>query len=99
MQLDLPSDASGSQEAAGPCRQQQQLQLDGSVAGHVAGDSSSSSDGSTGGFGPLGEALVQLGVPLAVLPGSVLTMMTKYLVSPLGPCTLCSSSKSESHSV
>lgn len=36
--------------------------------------------GSSGGFGPLGQALVQLGLPLAVLPSSVLHMMKKYLV-------------------
>jgi hypothetical protein len=81
LQRDLPSNVSGSQAAVSPSRQQQQLQLeDGSAAGHGA-DDSSSSHGSSSGFGPLGEALVQLGVPLAVLPGSVLTMMTKYLVS------------------
>lgn len=33
------------------------------------------------GFGPLGHALVALGLPLAALPGSVLSMILKYLVS------------------
>lgn len=46
----------------------------------VSGDEAGSSDG----FGPLGQALVQLGLPLAVLPSSVLDMMRKYLVSGFG---------------
>lgn len=43
--------------------------------------SSSNGNSSSSSFGPLGEALVQLGLPLAALPAGVLAMMLKFLVS------------------
>lgn len=51
-----------------------------------AAQSAAFSDVSTAGlggasFGPLGTALITLGLPLAELPGSVLAMMMKLLVS------------------
>jgi hypothetical protein len=70
--------------------QQQEVQVvqPGAGGGLALGDGSCSS-----GFGPLGKALVQLGLPLAALPGSVLAMMQKHLVrlfraTELGLCHL-----------
>jgi hypothetical protein len=57
-------------------QQQQVLAVQPDAGGGAAPGNSSRSRG----FGPLGEALVQLGLPLAVLPGSVVDMMQKHLV-------------------
>ena len=66
------SNAAG-QHALGPTNQQQQAPNLGQEGGSEAGATADS-------FGPLGTALITLGLPLAALPRSVLAMMLKYLV-------------------
>lgn len=84
MQQDAGAIAGGSQAGASSSSEQQ-----GQGVGSAAGSGSEGEHGGEG-FGPLGEALVQLGLPLAVLPSSVLKMMMKYLVrSCLGSSCCC----------
>lgn len=85
MQQDSPGSMAGadSQQPSGSLEQQQQGQAAAELTRSGDGSSGSSDSGSISSFGPLGQVLVQLGLPLAVLPGSVLAMMQKYLVSGL----------------
>lgn len=77
--------ANATNTSSGDSNQKQQEQL---VQLDTGGGAAPSNSSSSSGFGPLGEALVQLGLPLAVLPGSVLAMMQKYLVRLSDPVTL-----------
>ena len=77
MQRDPQGLVSGSE--AGASFSSKQSGQQGRGTSSTVGSGSEGEDGGEG-FGPLGEALVQLGVPLAVLPSSVLRMMLKYLV-------------------
>lgn len=82
MQPDSSGSMAGadSQQPSGSVEQQQQGQGAAELSSSGDGSSGNSEGRSSSGFGPLGQALVQLGLPLAVLPGSVLAMMQKYLV-------------------